>query len=170
MADSSDFEVLGTAGSSDEAVEMVRTLNRRSDLMILIGLGLRGDHDSFWLLRALREEHPSCRLVVCGANSDKSAASRALFFGADGFVDKNAQTSRFLDDLRKCARGEVVVSGGKEDWIEGSSGSAPNASHMLTTRQREILVAASEGLTARQIGERLGLRERTVTTHLARIY
>jgi DNA-binding NarL/FixJ family response regulator len=40
----------------------------------------------------------------------------------------------------------------------------------LTEREREVLVVAAVGLTARQIASRLGVRERTVTTHLARIY
>jgi DNA-binding NarL/FixJ family response regulator len=40
----------------------------------------------------------------------------------------------------------------------------------LTERERQVLVVAAEGLTAREIAERLGVRERTVTTHLARIY
>lgn len=40
----------------------------------------------------------------------------------------------------------------------------------LTEREREVLKVAAEGLTAREIGERLGVRERTVTTHLGRIY
>ena len=41
---------------------------------------------------------------------------------------------------------------------------------VLTQREVEVLVVAAEGLTARQIGHRLGVRERTVTTHLGRIY
>ena len=40
----------------------------------------------------------------------------------------------------------------------------------LTRREREVLAVAAEGLTAREIADRLGVRERTVTTHLARIY
>jgi DNA-binding NarL/FixJ family response regulator len=40
----------------------------------------------------------------------------------------------------------------------------------LTEREREVLTVAAEGLTARQIADRLGVRERTITTHLARIY
>jgi DNA-binding NarL/FixJ family response regulator len=40
----------------------------------------------------------------------------------------------------------------------------------LTRREREVLDLAAEGLTARAIGDRLGVRERTVTTHLTRIY
>jgi DNA-binding NarL/FixJ family response regulator len=42
--------------------------------------------------------------------------------------------------------------------------------HRLTEREREVLSVAAEGLTARQIAGRLGVRERTVTTHLGRIY
>jgi DNA-binding NarL/FixJ family response regulator len=41
---------------------------------------------------------------------------------------------------------------------------------LLTTRERQVLTVAAEGLTARQIAGRLGVRERTVTTHLGRIY
>ena len=41
---------------------------------------------------------------------------------------------------------------------------------VLTPRQLDVLAAASQGLTARQIGRRLRLEERTVTTHLSRIY
>jgi DNA-binding CsgD family transcriptional regulator len=44
------------------------------------------------------------------------------------------------------------------------------AEAILTDREIQVISAASEGLTARQIGRRLGVRERTVTTHLGRIY
>jgi DNA-binding NarL/FixJ family response regulator len=45
-----------------------------------------------------------------------------------------------------------------------------DAEKRLTVREREVLTVAAEGLTARQIAGRLGVRERTVTTHLGRIY
>jgi DNA-binding CsgD family transcriptional regulator len=41
---------------------------------------------------------------------------------------------------------------------------------VLTRREREVLAIAAEGLTAREIAVRLNVRERTVTTHLSRIY
>jgi DNA-binding CsgD family transcriptional regulator len=45
-----------------------------------------------------------------------------------------------------------------------------SAGFRLTEREREVLSVAAEGLTAREIADRLGVRERTITTHLARIY
>jgi DNA-binding CsgD family transcriptional regulator len=47
---------------------------------------------------------------------------------------------------------------------------AASTEPVLTQREAEVLAVAAEGLTARQIGHRLGVRERTVTTHLGRIY
>ena len=49
-----------------------------------------------------------------------------------------------------------------------TSGDRPNGP--LTFRERQVLSVASEGLTSREIADRLGVRERTVTTHLSRIY
>jgi DNA-binding CsgD family transcriptional regulator len=67
----------------------------------------------------------------------------------------------------------VVLEGVPDTWVatiadnvERSASSEP----VLTPRETEVLVVAAEGLTARQIGHRLGVRERTVTTHLGRIY
>jgi DNA-binding NarL/FixJ family response regulator len=105
--------------------------------------------------------------------SDSNTISRALFVGADGYVDKNASPSEFLDALKRAAEGEVVLVGPREEWIASIADGLERhkeAQAMLTQREREVLTIAAEGVTAREIGERLGLRERTITTHLGRIY
>jgi len=64
-------------------------------------------------------------------------------------------------------------AGVPEGWLGKIADGVDNQSHaqsILTEREVEILEVASEGLTARQIGHRLGVRERTVTTHLGHIY
>jgi DNA-binding NarL/FixJ family response regulator len=65
-----------------------------------------------------------------------------------------------MHGLEEGSLGAIVD--GIDDQIESG--------RILTVREREILTVATEGLTARQIGTRLGVRERTVTTHLAHIY
>jgi DNA-binding NarL/FixJ family response regulator len=167
-----DMEVLAEAGTADEALEALgRT--RRSTLVVLVGLGLDGERDAYWLIRTIRERHPETAVLGCGAKADAMDISRALFVGADGFVDKNADPTEFLLALRKAANREMVLVGPPTEWVGAIAQGLERRRDVegrLTVREREVLTVAAEGLTARQIAERLGVRERTVTTHLGRIY
>ncbi|HET9671468.1 MAG TPA: response regulator transcription factor [Actinomycetota bacterium] len=163
--------VLATAASAEEALAAVAGLRGR--VVVLVAMGLAGEQDAFWLIRALRERFPGLVLLGLGANADPQVVSRALFVGADGFVDKNVEVEEFLRAIRGSGDQEVVIAGpaaasvGKiAEGIERRRSSG----FRLTRREREVLTIAAEGLTAREIAERLGVRERTVTTHLARIY
>jgi DNA-binding NarL/FixJ family response regulator len=67
----------------------------------------------------------------------------------------------------------MVLEGLPPDWLVPLTkriGRRRDGTAVLTGREREILTVAAEGLTARQIGSRLRVSERTVTTHLFRIY
>jgi DNA-binding NarL/FixJ family response regulator len=101
------------------------------------------------------------------------AISRALFLGADGYVDKNVDPVEFLQTLRQAADGEMVLAGPPNEWVGAIADGLEHRREIetrLTEREREVLSVAAEGLTAREIAIRLGVRERTVTTHLGRIY
>jgi DNA-binding NarL/FixJ family response regulator len=168
-----DLTVVGEAATAQEALESLQGLARRTNLVALVGLNLAGQRDGYWLIREIRESYPTVPVLACGANSDAISISRALFFGADGFVDKTAQPETFLQAIRRGARREMVLEGLPRDWlvpIADGIGRHRDEASVLTGREREVLTVAAEGLTARQIGSRLGVRERTVTTHLFRIY
>ena len=167
-----DMEVLAEVGTAEEALEALGGI-RRSTVVVLVGLGIEGEHDAYWLIRTVRERYPAIALLGCGARADPIAISRALFVGADGFVDKNADPVEFLQALRKAAKGEMVLVGPPPEWVGEIARGLERRTDVevrLTEREREVLTVAAEGLTAREIGERLGVRERTVTTHLGRIY
>ena len=170
--DRPDMEVIDDVGTAEEGLSAVARL-RRSRLTVLVGAGLDGPIDAFSLIRQLRERSPRNVILALGANADAMTVSRALFVGADGFVDKTLDPVDFLNALRQAASGEVVVAmpGGVAigDVVAGID-RRRQISVELTVREREVLSVAAEGLTARQIAERLGVRERTITTHLARIY
>ncbi len=172
IEDRPDMEVLAEAGTADEGLDAVQRV-RRSLVVVLVGLGLTGEHDAYWLIRSLRQRFPTHAVLGCGANADPTAISRALFLGADGFVDKNIDPVDFLQALRRAAQREMVLatpaSSSVGQIVEGID-RRREVEIKLTDREREVLVVAAEGLTARQIATRLGVRERTVTTHLARIY
>jgi len=172
IEDRPDMEVLAEAGSTTEALEAVRRI-RRDGVVVLVGLGLDGEHDSFWLIRTIRDRFPGVGVLGCGANADPLSISRALFMGADGFLDKSSDPVEFLQSLRRGATGEMVLAGPPTEWVGAIADSLERRQMVetaLTDREREVLEVAAEGLTARQIATRLGIRERTVTTHLGRIY
>jgi DNA-binding NarL/FixJ family response regulator len=168
-----DLDVLFEGATADEAMSAIRKMRRKTRVAALIGLNLGGSHDSFWLIRSIREQYPWIPILAMGAGTDPQAISRCLFYGADGFVDKAELAETFLDSLRRTLGGEVVLTGLPSNWLgpiaEGIDRQR-QASALLTEREREVLTVAAEGLTARQIGSKLGLRERTVTTHLGNIY
>ena len=167
------IEVLAQAGSADDALAAVRRLRTKTAVVAIIGLELSGVRDAFWLIRSMRDSHPSLPILVTGSNVDGLVVSRALFVGADSFVHKDAEPRRFIEAIRGTAEGTVVLEGlprGTFGAIAANIGRPPAAGYILTARETEVLTVAAEGLTARQIGRRLGVRERTVTTHLGRIY
>ncbi len=166
------LEVLAQASSADEAVVVVANV-RRSRVVVLVAMGLAGGKDSYWLIRTLRERFPGHAILGLGANADPHVVSRALFVGADGFVDKNIELDEFLAAIRRAGNEEMVIAGpaaASVGQIAEGIERRRSVGLRLTKREREVLSVAAEGLTAREIAERLGVRERTVTTHLARIY
>jgi DNA-binding NarL/FixJ family response regulator len=169
---SPDLETVAQAGSAEQAISAVTAL-RRSRVVILVAMGLAGDQDAFWLIRNLRDRFPGHAVLGMGANADPHVVSRALFVGADGFVDKNLDVAEFLTAIRSSAAQEMVIAGPAAASVgriaEGIE-RRRSVGTRLTRREREVLSVAAEGLTAREIAGRLGVTERTVTTHLARIY
>ena len=166
-----DMHVLVHTGRADEALDGIKHLGPRRDVVAVVGLSLTGERDSFWLIRSMREQFPAIPILASASNPTDHAVSRALFAGADGFVDKDSAPDVFVDAIRRVGQGETVLAGVPEEWtVTVAELQRPAEVPPLTARELEVLAVASEGLTSRQIGRRLGLQERTVTTHLSRIY
>jgi len=165
------FVVVGQASSAEEA--MIALAGAPAGSLVLVGLGLDGPRDAFWLMESIRVRFPSSVVVAIGARSDAVTISRALFGGADGFVDKDVDPAEFVEAIRAAVSGQMVLAGPPSDWVGAIAGGLErdrSGDAWLTLRERQVLSVAAEGLTAKQIAERLGVRERTVTTHLSRIY
>jgi len=172
IGDLPDIQVLAEAGTADECLAAVRRI-RRSRLVVLVGLGLAGERDSLWLIGTLRERYPHATILASGAGADATTISRGLLLGADGYLDKDVDPVEFLEAIRQAARGEAVLAGAPVDWVGSLVDGLDTTRHIdsrLTQREHQVLQVAAEGLTAREIARHLGVRERTVTTHLGRIY
>jgi DNA-binding NarL/FixJ family response regulator len=172
IEDRPDLEVLAETGTAEETLLALGRI-RRTSMVVLVGMRLEGEHDAYWLIRAIRERFPALAVLACGARSDAMAISRALFLGADGYVDKTVDPVEFLQTLRRAVDGELILAGPPNEWVGAIADGLEQRREIetrLTEREREVLSVAAEGLTAKQIASRLGVRERTITTHLGRIY
>src|SRR5439155_759849 len=105
-----DMEILAEAGDGRDGMDALSRI-RRSRVVVLVGLGLEGEHDASWLIRTVRERFPSHAVLAMGANADPTMVSRALFVGADGYVDKNIDPADFLGAILKVADREMVLQG-----------------------------------------------------------
>lgn len=168
-----DMQVVLEAGDAVGGVEALEAKHPGGDVVALVALELTGERDALWLIRSLRNRWPQMVVLATGTDLNRGVISQALFVGADGFVHKNSAPERFIEATRRAADGELVLEGlprGALGAIVEGIESARGAHPVLTEREQAVLAAAAEGLTAREIGRRLGVRERTVTTHLNNIY
>jgi DNA-binding NarL/FixJ family response regulator len=168
-----DMKVVAEADSADAALDALKSMRRRLRVVVLVSVALPGPHDGFWLIRSLRELYPTILVLGIGANVNEMTVSRALFAGVDGFVDKGSTPEDFVDAIRRVLDGDVVLAGVPLERLGQVAEELELESreeHPLTGREAEVMTVAAEGLTARQMARRLGVSERTVTTHLQHIY
>jgi DNA-binding NarL/FixJ family response regulator len=170
LASRPGFEVVAGVGTAADALAALEGV---PSACVLVGLGLEGPHDAYWLMAAIRDGNPNATVVAIGSRSDTTTISRALLSGAGAFIDKTVEPDEFLDSMDLAVTGEMVLAGPPSEWVGAIAGALDQRDRSdgpLTFRERQVLSVASEGLTSREIADRLGVRERTVTTHLSRIY
>jgi DNA-binding NarL/FixJ family response regulator len=135
--------------------------------VVLLDLSL-GEEVGFDVLRAIRTWHPDVRVVVLTMHRDHETVRQALHAGAVGYMAKGAHAWELVDAIRAVARGErylhsSVTGAVIEDSLrQGDSGA-------LTSREREILRLLSLGMSAPEVGRRLGISVHTVHRHVANI-
>ena len=162
------FRVTGSARDLAEARELCR--RERPDLIIL-DLGLP-DGSGLTLLKETRTLCPHSRIVVFSANLRPGTIRAALLAGAHGLVEKTAALEEFLLALRTVAAGQVCFSRFAAETIRVMVHGRP-AGRMrlirLTEREKSVLGLIAEGLSAKEISERLGLSRHTVVGCRTRI-
>ena len=161
-----DFEVIGEAGTAAEALR--RLPAAAPDVAILDGR--LPDGSGIEVCRIIREQNPAVKCLILTSYDDDEAIFAAVLAGAAGYVLKQIRGSNLVDAVRQVAAGQSLLDPSVTDRVlrrirEGKQEDARLAS--LNVQERKILVLIAEGLTNRQIGERLFLAEKTVKNNVS---
>lgn len=161
-----DFEVVGEA--PDVAHALVRIAATRPDVAVLdVRLP---DGDGVELCREVRSKHPEVRCLILTAYDDDEASMSAVLAGASGYVLKNVSGTRIVEDIRAVAAGGSLLHPSVARKVADRIGAADRDDPRfgaLQLRERQVLSLIAEGLTNRQIGDRLGLAEKTVKNYVS---
>ena len=160
----SDFELVSATLPDISALQGI-------DLVLL---GSRAGQNLFDVMASLKAVRPDLRIIVTDSGIDEETILKAIASGAKGYVDEAATPAEFVQAIRIVNQGSVwaprrVLS----MFIERVSSSPgrifPAGRVTFTDREKEVLEMLVAGRSNKEIGAALGIEERTVKAHVAKL-
>lgn len=162
----SDLTVVGEAASVHDALGRIAAT--QPDVAVLdVRLP---DGNGIDLCRQLRQDFPRVQCLILTAYDDDDAMFAAVMAGAAGYLLKSVRAAALLEAIRGVAAGRRLLHPSAERTAMQRMRDAPGEDPRfgsLGLRERQILALIADGLTNRQIGERLGLAEKTVKNYVS---
>src|SRR3982750_4020135 len=147
-----DIEVVGESGSAVEATHRIPAL--RPDVAVLDGR--LPDGSGIDVCRDVRSVDPSIQGLILTSFEDDEALFAAIMAGAAGYVLKQIRSTDLVDAVRRVAAGQSLRGPAQPDELKD-----------LTEQERRILALVAEGLTNREIAQRMFLSEKTIKNYVS---
>ena len=163
LAAAADIQVAAEAADGDETLARVKAAEFDVALIDMSMPGLAGMD----LIKRLKIEKPKLRVLVLSMHGEHQYAARALKAGAAGYLNKDSAAEALLGAIRKVAAGGVHISEAAAAGLLQAGDKPPHEA--LSDREFEVLRLLVEGLGPTEIGEKLHLSVKTISTHKARI-
>jgi len=140
----------------------------------LVVLGSRNGVNLFDTLAGLKASRPDLKIMVTGSGADDETILKALAAGAKGYVDEAASPLEFVQAIRMIHRGSLwaprrVLSTFIERVTTSPGQIFPAGRVTFTDREKEVLKFLVASRTNKEIGSVLGITERTVKAHVAKL-
>lgn len=142
-----------------QRADLVRPRVVLVDLQLPDGTGLE-------VMRALREGLPETRTIVLTSFDDDAAMSAALDEGAVAYLLKSVRGAEIVDAIRAVAAGHVLLD---QQTVMRHKARQEDPTDGLTPSELRVVELIGEGLSNREIAERLGIVEKTVKNHITSV-
>lgn len=170
-----DFEVIAALQTDEKMLTKIQT----SDIdVVLLDLGLQS-YDSLDVVKLFRKNDKDVKVVLMGLFASHSEVLEFVECGVKGFILKNATVDDFLTTIRAVAKGEKVLPTYLTDslfaQIVEQSLNGPEGekkildSVQMTQREKEVIELIAEGLTNKEIAQKLYISPHTIKSHVHNI-
>lgn len=161
-----DIELVGEAHDGEEALRLCDALRPDVVLMDMVMPGMDGAATT----RAIKQRHPQVQIVVLSSFADPDLVSKATQAGVSGYLLKGATRQELAEAIRAAHAGEFAIGASVgQKSREAILRMPPETGSDLTERQREVLALVAQGLSNKEIAERLVLSPYTVRFHVSEI-
>jgi two-component system, NarL family, invasion response regulator UvrY len=164
LADEIDMRIVAEAGNGQEAIEHLR---RRTFDLVLLDVNM-GGRSGLETMRRIRTEWPHLPVIMLSMYPEEQYAPLAFELGANGYLSKDRDAEQLVAAIRSAASGGCYLPPGMQRGALHVAGEAP-LHQRLTEREWEILRLIVQGVSLTEIGARLCLSVKTISTYRTRL-
>lgn len=166
-----DFVVVSEAENGEEAVQ--RAIDYEPDV-VLMDIRMPGAMSGIDACEEIIRKRPETKVLILTSYAEDDLVKEAIRAGAVGYVLKRAGSQKLIDDIRSVAKGDAVLDASVtrtllEEVREAANLKEASAFADLSQREMQILALISDGLTNREIAQKLYLGEGTVRNYVGNI-
>lgn len=171
LEDCPDIQIIGEA---DTAAEGVAAAARHKPDVVLLDLHLP-DKSGLHACRELKQARPQTQVLILTSSNNERNLQDAMNAGAQGYLLKDVAGAALAEALRTVAGGRSVLDPSMADQAlnlvkHRQEPSAADKLGQLSPQERKVVAYLADGLTNKEIGDRLGLTEKTVKNYLSTVF
>ncbi len=162
LLDFDDIELVGEARSGEDALRLCEQVRPDVVLMDLMMPGMDGVETT----QAICKRCPQVRILVLTSFHDSELVPRAMQAGAAGYLLKGVSNKALVEAIRAAHNGQSVMAQEAIADLVHAAAPSPRLGDDLNEREREVLAMLAQGLSNKEIAERLFLSVATVKYHI----
>lgn len=159
---SDTYKLLATASCGDELIQLI---NKYTPSIALVDLSMPGAKTED-IIKSAEVNSPDTELIALTMHLEAHLANALLTLGLSGYVLKESAFEELIDAIDCVHRGEQFLSPSMIDALKQLDPADANISS-LTSREQQVLVCASQGLSNKETARQLDISERTVRFHIS---